>query len=397
MYASKTVSSYRSAFTIVELLIVIVIIAILAAITIVAFTGIQQRAATTVVKSDLASAARQLGIEYAETGIYPGDDGVTTSANSLNKSTGTVYQYTRTGNAYCLTATSTHNGVPAFMISSDDTTPREGVCPGHTGPSSGGSNDIAANSPIQDVTSAKCAALPTYTGGNEDAVRTVTDNRGGVARSYRIAKLADNKCWMIDNLKLGSTSGSITLTPSDSNVASNFILPQVTTSGSASSDSPRAYGPLPGDTGSGATNYGYLYNWSAATAGESQATMPIGSGNANYSICASGWRLPNGGDAGEFAFLNAKLNNPAATAPSTASGSGYYQNWLNSGAFKGVLSGYRSGASFGHQGASGYYWSRTAFATHAGNAHHNFFNGSSVSPGHAGTRNLGQAVRCVLQ
>ena len=393
----KVRSLYQPAFTIVELLIVIVIIAILAAITIIAFSGIQQRAAATVVKSDLASAARQLGLEHAENGVYPGDDGVTTDAASLNKSMNTTYQYTRTGATYCLTATSTHSGVPAFMISSDDTTPREGICPGHTGPSNGGnSNEIVTNSPIQDVTSAKCAALPVYTGSNDDAIRTVTDNRGGAERSYRIAKLADGKCWMLDNLKLGSTSGTVTLTASDSDVASNFILPQVTTSSSASSDSPRAYGPVPSDTGGGATNYGYLYNWSAATAGESQASMPIGSGDASHSICAKGWRLPSGGNTGDFALLNAKLNNPAVTSPSTASGSGFYQNWLYNGAFQGTLSGYRSGASFGHQGASGYYWSRTAFATHAGNAHHVFFNGSSVSPAHAGARNLGQAIRCVL-
>ena len=45
-------------FTIVELLIVIVVIAILAAISIVAFTGVQNRAHDTAVRSDLAAYAK---------------------------------------------------------------------------------------------------------------------------------------------------------------------------------------------------------------------------------------------------------------------------------------------------------------------------------------------------
>ena len=48
------VGNRQSGFTIVELLIVIVIIGILAAITVVAYNGIQQRAQTTKIDSDLA-------------------------------------------------------------------------------------------------------------------------------------------------------------------------------------------------------------------------------------------------------------------------------------------------------------------------------------------------------
>ena len=202
----------QAGFTIVELLVVIVVIAILAAITITTYRGIQVRAGSTTLKSDLAGAAKQLEIEKVEEDHYPGANGVKTDGGTLHKSTRTTFQYTKTGDSYCLTATSSQNGVPAFMITSDNRSPREGVCPGHTGASTGGNTDIAANSPIQDVTPAQCSALPVYTGSNNDAIRTVTDNRGGSAQSYRIAKLADGKCWTLDNLKLGSTSGSITLT-----------------------------------------------------------------------------------------------------------------------------------------------------------------------------------------
>jgi len=58
-------------FTIVELLIVIVVIAILAAISIVAYTGIQNRAIDTTVQQDLANAAKKIQLYYAANEQYP--------------------------------------------------------------------------------------------------------------------------------------------------------------------------------------------------------------------------------------------------------------------------------------------------------------------------------------
>ncbi len=56
----------RTGFTIVELLIVIVVIAILAAISVVAYTGIQQRASKATLNSDLSNAARQVELAKVE-------------------------------------------------------------------------------------------------------------------------------------------------------------------------------------------------------------------------------------------------------------------------------------------------------------------------------------------
>ncbi len=58
-------------FTIVELLIVIVIIAILAAITVVAYNGIQNRARNVDVVSDINAAQKKLELYFAEYGVYP--------------------------------------------------------------------------------------------------------------------------------------------------------------------------------------------------------------------------------------------------------------------------------------------------------------------------------------
>lgn len=51
---------YQKGFTIVELLIVIVVIGILAAITIVAFNGIQERARTTQINNDLGTISKAI-------------------------------------------------------------------------------------------------------------------------------------------------------------------------------------------------------------------------------------------------------------------------------------------------------------------------------------------------
>ena len=61
----------KSGFTIVELLIVIVVIAILAAISVVAYTGIQQRARNSIRAQDVATIQKGLELFRAENGRYP--------------------------------------------------------------------------------------------------------------------------------------------------------------------------------------------------------------------------------------------------------------------------------------------------------------------------------------
>ncbi len=61
----------QSGFTIVELLIVIVVIAILAAITIVAYNGIQQRARDSQRKSAVAAIQKALEMYRVDNGGYP--------------------------------------------------------------------------------------------------------------------------------------------------------------------------------------------------------------------------------------------------------------------------------------------------------------------------------------
>jgi len=70
-FSAFTPSTASRGFTIVELLVVIVVIGILAAITIVSYTGIQTKAATASLQSDLANVSQQLKLYYVDHGAYP--------------------------------------------------------------------------------------------------------------------------------------------------------------------------------------------------------------------------------------------------------------------------------------------------------------------------------------
>ena len=387
MYSVKSLrSSSTRGFTIIELLIVIVIIGILVAITAVAYNGVTKQAKEATAKSDLKQASTQLEIDRTKSSNnqYP------STTSGLKSSSGTFLEITSTGSTYCLSAI-----IPSsisFHITNTNTAPQPGVCSGHLPADT--PTELANNTPIQDVNRLQCNALPIYTGSNPAAIRTVTDNRDGTTRNYEIAKLADNKCWMLTNLKLGKTSGTTTLTPANTNIATNFTLPQLITTGATSYDNPQAIGPVPGDTSSGATNYGYLYNWPAATAGETRSS--ITTGNAPYSICPKNWRLPVGGDynsgIGEFADLDRAFG---GTGQSAGSGEPNIAKWNYTGPFKGALSG-RWNSGFNDQSSWGNLWSSSAYPGGSNGAFSAYFGPSYVYPGSSLNRSSGYAVRCLL-
>ena len=110
-------------FTIVELLVVIVVIAILAAITIVSYTGISSRAVVSSLQSDLTNASTQLKMFQTENSAYPTANVCPTPGATqicLKSSSGNSFAYlvsnTANPQTFLLTAT---NGTKVYSLTND--------------------------------------------------------------------------------------------------------------------------------------------------------------------------------------------------------------------------------------------------------------------------------------
>ena len=117
----------------------IVVIGILAAITIVAYNGITQRAQVSSLSTDLEGAAKQLAIDQVTNSAYPATPAVANNGAGLQASPGTTYQYAVNNSAspqtFCITAT---NGTTSYYASSTSNVPTAGACAGQ------GVNGVAA-------------------------------------------------------------------------------------------------------------------------------------------------------------------------------------------------------------------------------------------------------------
>ncbi|NCU29647.1 prepilin-type N-terminal cleavage/methylation domain-containing protein [Candidatus Saccharibacteria bacterium] len=120
----------RSGFTIVELLIVIVVIGILAAITIVAYNNVNDKARASSAISALDQAKKKLELYRVENGGYPADLETIGIANTTSLTYG--YSATDTNANFCLTATV--GEISYYLNNSTKTSPTEGGCNGHDWP-----------------------------------------------------------------------------------------------------------------------------------------------------------------------------------------------------------------------------------------------------------------------
>ncbi len=156
---------------------------------------------------------------------------------------------------------------------------------------------------LQNTTTASCPTTPTLAYDTRDN------------EVYTIQKLADGKCWLLDNLRLDpSTTG--TLTPANTNIISNWTPPEnIGTAFGENYTIPKVYAAkknaLPYEAGTVRYNgrLGVYYNYCAATAGTYCYESTVKGGNATYDICPSGWRLPTGTYRGEAQILYGEFFN----------------------------------------------------------------------------------------
>ncbi len=189
---------------------------------------------------------------------------------------------------------------------------------------------------MQDMDSSICNVVTTPVNtDNSDAMTTqLLDARDN--KVYRAGKLADGRCWLLDNLSLDLTDADVqdNLTEDTTN-ASNTTLSYLKNGGGGGEDQYAmsgatiwttnynysipyiitAYSDTTGSGGYEAGKYGVYYTYCAATAGSycyggspNYYNYGNASGDATEDICPKGWRLPTSGNSGETNTVSLAYN-----------------------------------------------------------------------------------------
>lgn len=265
---------------------------------------------------------------------------------------------------------------------------------------------IKSTGSMQTFTNQKCQNM------NTNDVTALTDERDG--NTYAVARLADGKCWMIENLRLDNTQEL------SSNNTHNPLLPLINYGGGMSNYLSDPVDPIQNAwcenanaacinqsmlTTNNTTNYvnnlsgnqqieiysyGNYYNWYSATAGHGKYGDDYGNGYvAAGDVCPSDWHLPTGNSVdNEYAVLDIAMGGNGAYQTTAAA-----SNRWRSYPYNFIFSGNVMGSSVSG-GSSGMYWSSLAANINYARA----LNISSTSVGPANymvNKYVGAAVRCV--
>ncbi len=167
---------------------------------------------------------------------------------------------------------------------------------------------------IQDLDPTYCTETPLY----------VMDARDG--EEYMIQRLADGKCWMLDNLRLDPTQVPTSVLQGKTNAPDKAIeylkngggngqkyavegvkLETESNWWSNTYESPSVRTVEEDNVldtpGIGSGKVGVIYNYCAVSAGTYCHNTPGYFGNDVYDVCPSGWRLPTGTSSGDYGNL----------------------------------------------------------------------------------------------
>jgi uncharacterized protein (TIGR02145 family) len=279
---------------------------------------------------------------------------------------------------------------------------------------------------IQSLTAALCQTADydsAYGGINDNNTIVLTDTRAG-GQDYRVRKMPDNKCWMIDNLKL--PAGTYDGTDTALNGYVNSV--ELTHTNNISNTNPYTnptdtyfYDPseyeecFDGQTtnlvynANSLTGCGYRYNWIAATATSNFALSQDGN-TAQASICPAGWRLPTARSGttadstdttstyADLAVLNMSMAKGTLSLGAITSDATTIPNWQPTGLFEGTFAGIIWGGNTRRDiGIVGYYYS----STHGPDTYYRqlLIDQDETMPGNSGGDTpswTGLSVRCVI-
>ncbi|MBR2725552.1 hypothetical protein IKE97_02875, partial [Candidatus Saccharibacteria bacterium] len=320
--------------------------------------------------------------------IYAGWDTNTSSFNSVTLPTITKSGYicgwtTTSSGATSITYNSGYSFVPS------DNMTLYGVC-------------FSNSSTMQAMSNSDCTTT----------AKTVRDIRDG--RQYKVRRLADNKCWMLDNLSLspindelneldGKTNASKTTLTYFLNGGGSSPYPATgvddiwTSSSYNKYNQPKVKASYRDTTitsyGAGSGKIGVYYNFCAASAGSYCYSSSAGTGNATEDLCPAGWRLPTSGDSGEYRALCTAYKGSTCTSTSsnsmTATSSSSLQYNLST-----PLSGRFNSGSQASTDTAGVFWSST-FSSST-NMNMLYVVSGNVTPSYtSGGRHYGYSIRCV--
>ncbi len=157
-------------------------------------------------------------------------------------------------------------------------------------------------------------------------MKVLIDNRDNTP--YHVKKLADGKCWMLDNLALNIADPSVKAILSSANTNAtdtdlNALRSKEIDDGVINGDTNDTSGyyrmqlasAFKDDTstcyGEGNCKYGIYYNYCAASAGTYCTEGNLG--NASSDICPANWRMPTGGENSDYRALCTAYDSNCAT------------------------------------------------------------------------------------
>ncbi|MBR5647366.1 hypothetical protein IKW73_00265 [Candidatus Saccharibacteria bacterium] len=240
---------------------------------------------------------------------------------------------------------------------------------------------------------------------------------------YTIGKLADNRCWLLDNLALDLLDPTVqsNISPSNTNADADSLTSlfsgnrangnKYATAGIATWTSGYSYSvPMIYTASKDVTNpsdsieevrnskFGIYYNYCAASAGNycygNDTSYGIGYDKPNtaidteYDICPSGWRMPTSytydattrPDGGEYGAIITAYNDDVTNVRSALllPSSGYFS--------------FDNGSLYDW---NGYFWASTMYDV--ASTFHLYFSSSSVDSMYIQNRYAGHSVRCIAK